>query len=67
MFAVKRYVRGSTPVARPCHRCHLGRTLKVISQPRFWSTGVRRFYLVTLLSWHSRQAPALRLALARVR
>jgi hypothetical protein len=40
MFAVKRYVRGSTPVARPCHRRHLGRrrTLKVISQPRFWST-----------------------------
>ena len=25
MFAVKGYVRGSTPAARPCHRRHLGR------------------------------------------
>jgi hypothetical protein len=25
MFAVKGYVCGSTPAARPCHRRHLGR------------------------------------------
>jgi hypothetical protein len=35
MFAVKRYVRGSTSVARPCRRRHLGRqhTLKAVAVP----------------------------------
>jgi hypothetical protein len=37
MFAVKGYVRGSTPAARPCHRRHLGRDrapLKLMSWSR---------------------------------
>jgi hypothetical protein len=49
MFAVKRYVRGSTPVARPRHRRHLGRRRTLKATAALVLVEVRQFYLVTLL------------------
>jgi hypothetical protein len=51
MFAVKRYARGSTPVARPCHRRHLGRrrTLKVVSPTILVLVEVDGFNLLLIL------------------
>jgi hypothetical protein len=68
MFAVKRYARDSTPVARPCPQTSSWTSPH--AQGYFSATilvlvTVRRSYPVTSLSRHSRQSRALRFELER--
>jgi hypothetical protein len=57
MFAVKRYARGSTPVARPVTHIifDVGARSRLFPSQDFGTLGIRRFYLVTLPR-HSRKA-----------
>ncbi len=54
MFAIKGYVCGSTPAARPCQRRHLGRRrvaqgITFLRCQHLDARGVRRSWIVTLL------------------
>ena len=58
MFAVKRYARGWTPVARPATDIifDVGARSRFFLSHHLGGGGALRFYFVTLLSRHSRKA-----------